>query len=245
VTAAGNDNTVGLLSPASDPYVIAVAAVDTKSAQNNGDDAIASFTNKGDGVRNPDFGTVGTHVVSLRDPGSAIDQQYGAGAGSVNSQLMRGSGTSESAAITSGAVALLLSQRPNLTPDQAKATLKVHATWMFNPTQGGQGELNMGWTFNALTETGTQSFASASNGTVATPYIGAGASTTPAGAAWTGATWTTGSWTGARWTGARWTGARWTGESWTGATWTGARWTGAAWTGATWTSTMWQTASQS
>ena len=245
VTAAGNDNTVGLLSPAYDPYVIAVAAVDTKSAQNNGDDMIATFTNKGDGVRNPDFATVGTHVVSLRDPGSAIDQQYGTGAGSVNSQLMRGSGTSESAAITSGAVALLLSQRPNLTPDQAKATLKVHATWMNNPTQGGQGELNMGWTFNAATETGTQSFASASNGTVNTPYISAGASRTPAGAAWTGATWTTGSWTGARWTGATWTGARWTGAAWTGATWTGARWTGAAWTGATWTSGLWQTASQS
>ena len=57
-----------------------------------------------------------------------IDQQYGTGAGSVNAQLMRGSGTSESAAIVSGAVALLLSQRPSLTPDQAKATLKVHAT---------------------------------------------------------------------------------------------------------------------
>ncbi len=245
VTAAGNDNTVGLLSPAYDPYVIAVAAVDTKSKQNNGDDVIASFTNQGDGVRNPDFATVGTHVVSLRDPGSQIDQQYGTGAGSVNAQLMRGSGTSESAAIVSGAVALLLSQRPSLTPDQAKATLKVHATWMFNPTQGGQGELNLGWAFNAATETGTQSYASASNGTVNTPYIGAGASTTPAGAAWTGATWTTGAWTGARWTGATWTGARWTGAAWTGATWTGARWTGAAWTGATWTSTLWQTASES
>ena len=79
---------------------------------------------------------------------------------------------------------------------------------MFNQTQGGQGELNLGWAFNAATETGTQSYASASNGTVNTPYISAGASTTPAGAAWTGATWTTGTWSGARWTGATWTGAR-------------------------------------
>ena len=84
---------------------------------------------------------------------------------------MRGSGTSESAAIVSGAVALLLSQRPSLTPDQAKATLKVHATYLFDQTRGGQGELNLGWAFNAATETGTQSWASASNGTVATPVI--------------------------------------------------------------------------
>jgi serine protease AprX len=248
VAAAGNDGKVGLLSPASDPYVIAVGAVNTNGTASNADDTVASFSNLGDGVRNPDFGTVGTHIVGLRDPGSAIDLAYGSGAGSVNARLMRGSGTSEATAITSGAVALLLSQRPWLTPNEAKATLKVHATWMANltPQSIGQGELNLNWAFNAATETGAQDFASASNGSLNLTPLDARASTTPAGSTWTGAHWTgahwTGAhWTGATWTGATWTGAAWTGATWTGATWTGAAWTGAAWTGATWTSAMWQT----
>jgi subtilisin family serine protease len=37
--------------------------------------------------------------------------------------LFRGSGTPQAAAVVSGAAALLISQRPNLTPDQVKALL--------------------------------------------------------------------------------------------------------------------------
>ena len=46
---------------------------------------------------------------------------------------MRGSGTSESTAIASGAAALILSKFPNATPDQVKRLLKITAYDM--PTQ--------------------------------------------------------------------------------------------------------------
>ena len=68
----------------------------------------------------------GRSIVSLRAPGSLIDQAFPGGR--VGDRLFRGSGTSQAAAVTSGAVALLLQQYPNLTPDQVKAALVASAS---------------------------------------------------------------------------------------------------------------------
>jgi serine protease AprX len=231
VAAAGNDGKTGMTAPANDPYVIAVGAVDTGSTQSVSDDVVASFSNVGDGKRNPDFGTPGTHIVSLRVPGSAIDQQYGASS-RVSSTLMRGSGTSESAALASGSAALLIGQRPGITPDQVKATMAVHSVWLPNQSGAnlGAGDLNMAWTLNAATEYRTQSWPSASNATApVSAVLSARASTTPAGSTWTGSTWTSRNWTGSTWTGSTWTGSTWTGSTWTGSTWTDAAWTTKNW----------------
>lgn len=245
VAAAGNDGKHGMTAPADDPYVIAVGAVDSGSSSSVSDDLVAGFSNVGDGVRNPDFGTLGTHVVSLRVPGSAVDRQYGGGS-AVSSSLMRGSGTSEAAAITSGAAALLIGQRPGITPDQVKSTMAVHSTWLPNlsGTNLGAGELNMNWTLNAATEYRTQSWPSAYGAPATVSSVqSARAANSPSGATWTGATWTAHSWAGATWTGATWTGSTWTSRSWAGATWTGATWTGSTWTGSTWTDAAWTTES--
>ncbi|MCL6537873.1 MAG: S8 family serine peptidase [Acidothermus sp.] len=239
VVAAGNDGQVGLTAPANDPYVIAVGAVDTGSTLSVSDDKVASFSNVGDGTRNPDFAVLGTHIVGLRAPGSALDQQYGNGPGSINASLIRGSGTSEAAAIASGAVALLLSQRPSLTPDQVKATLVIHSMWNLPQQQAGAGELNMGWVLNAATEYRTQSWPSATVSNSSSPTSSAGWSTTPSGSTWTGSTWTSVNWSGSTWTGSTWTGSTWTGSTWTGCTWTGSTWTGSTWTGSTWTGSTW------
>ena len=49
-------------------------------------------------------------------------------AGDSTGRLFRGSGTSQAAAVVSGAAALLLQAYPNLTPDQVKAALVSTAT---------------------------------------------------------------------------------------------------------------------
>ncbi|MCL6550861.1 MAG: S8 family serine peptidase [Acidothermus cellulolyticus] len=239
VAAAGNDGQVGMTAPANDPYVIAVGAIDTNSTLSVSDDTVASFSNIGDGTRNPDFVAPGTHIVGLRDPGSAIDQEYGNGPGSINASLMRGSGTSEAAAITSGAVALLLSQRPNLTPDQVKATLVIHSSWNLPQQQAGAGALNMAWVLNAATEYRTQNWPSATVSNAASPTTSAGWSLTPSRSTWTGSTWTSVDFTRSTWTGSTWTGSTWTRSTWTGCTWTGSTWTGSTWTGSTWTRSTW------
>jgi serine protease AprX len=243
VAAAGNDGRVGLMAPANDPYVIAVGAVDGGDTISVSDDKVASFSDLGDGSRDPDFAALGTHIVSLRDPGSYVDHLYGTGPGSVNGELMRGSGTSESAAITSGAVALLLSQRPDLTPDQVKATLKAAAMPLPNLTQtnAGAGALNMAWAFDMPTVDDAQTWPSAASWISPRGGVGAGAhaSSTPAGSVWTGSRWSAINWSGRKWLGSVWTGSMWTGSMWTGSMWTGSMWTGSMWTGSVWAGSVW------
>src|SRR5207244_12207616 len=108
----------------------------------------ASFTSSGDSTRNPDLSAPGVHVASLRDPGSFIDTQYGGNA-TVASRYFRGSGTSQAAAIVSGAAALVISQRPSITPDQLKSLL-VRNTRGFhgNSNLKGSGELSLASALN-------------------------------------------------------------------------------------------------
>ena len=128
VVAAGNEGnwSNGLDDPAIDPYVIAVGASNTENTTTVRYHQPASFTSEGDGTRNPDLSAPGTHIVSLRDPGSFVDDTFGATA-TVSNRFFLGSGTSQAAAVVSGAAALLLSQRPWLTPDQVKVITPILA----------------------------------------------------------------------------------------------------------------------
>jgi serine protease AprX len=64
-------------------------------------------------------------LVLLRDPGSYIDANYPGGLllADPTQRFFRGSGSSQAAAVTSGAAALLLQYRPRLKPDQVKRLL--------------------------------------------------------------------------------------------------------------------------
>ncbi len=244
VVAAGNEGnwSNGLDDPAIDPYVIAVGASNTDNTMAVRYHRPASFTSEGDGTRNPDLSAPGTHVVSLRDPGSLIDDAYGSTA-TVGSRFFLGSGTSQAAAVVSGAAALLLSQRPNLTPDQVKALLDTTTHQMFGPSDlKGSGELDLAATLNAPTPNVTQTWP-VSNGTGSleasrgTHHVVDG---TPwNGGIFTGGSWSGGSWSGSAWSGASWSGASWSGGSWSGASWSGASWSGASWSGASWSGASW------
>jgi hypothetical protein len=150
VSAAGNEGTAGIDLPAVDPYTIAVGAIDNKNTAALGDDSVASFSNTGAGGRNPDLVAPGTHIVGLRDVGSLIDTTY-AVTGAVTGSLFRGSGTSEAAAITSGAAALVIAQHPGITPDQVKGILSGTARSIPGSTwaTAGPGSLNLAGAYGA------------------------------------------------------------------------------------------------
>ena len=139
VAAAGNRGSAssGLDDPARSPHVIAVGADDTNGTASTADDSIPGWSSAGDGSRNPDLVAPGKSVTSLRDPGSYIDQQHADAR--VDARYFRGSGTSTSTAVVSGVVALLLQQRPNLTPDQVKAVLTAGARPVPSALDGRQG----------------------------------------------------------------------------------------------------------
>ena len=273
VVAAGNEGnwSNGLDDPAIDPYVIAVGASNTENTMNVRYHLPAAFTSEGDGTRNPDLSAPGTHIVSLRDPGSLVDDIYGSTA-AVGNRFFLGSGTSQAAAVVSGAAALLLSQRPNLTPDQVKALLDTNTHQMYGRTSlKGSGELNLAAVLNASTPSVTQTWPTsngtgrleASRGSVHVvdgngnqltgeqDIFGNTVDTTTLataeanGTAWNRGIFNGGSWSGGSWSGSSWSGASWSGASWSGASWSGASWSGASWSGASWSGASWSGASWS
>jgi serine protease AprX len=254
VVAAGNDgrNSFSLASPAVDPYVIAVAAVEATADVRF---RVPTWQSSGDGVRNPDVAAPGSHIISLRDPLSRIDLEHPEGF--VSDTLFKGSGSSQASAVVAGAAALVLQAHPEWTPDQVKAALAANTVNASprNARYSGAGVIQLDEIAGMRTpkhatqrfplSTGTGSLEAARgplhmviNGE---PIVGEVTvlGTPWNGARWTGARWTNGTWDGARWTGGTWMGARWTNATWTGARWTGARWTGARWTGARWTDMLW------
>jgi serine protease AprX len=274
VVSAGNggNNTSQLDDPALDPYVLAVAGDDTENTTNIGDHQPASFTSQGSKSRMPDLAAPGVHVASLRDPGSFIDQQYG-GTATVGTRFFRGSGTSQAAALVSGAAALVLSQHPNYTPDQVKNLLVTKTKGMKGSNLlRGHGEMNLGGVLNAGTPPTTpQNFPNSAgngsleasrgsrhvvdaNGTELTgeqDIFGDGVDTSAlAGAeqsacAWNGGTFNGATWSGSAWSGSGWDSGGWTSGSWSGASWSGASWSGATWSGASWSGATWSGASWS
>jgi serine protease AprX len=129
VAAAGNsgpgrDTTA---SPGIDPYAITVGATDDIGTLSRRDDVLAWFSSWGsaDGNAKPDLVAPGRRIVAPRVPGSALDTLFPERVVTAQngSTYFRLTGTSMATAVVSGAVALLLQRRPDLSPDQVKALL--------------------------------------------------------------------------------------------------------------------------
>ena len=110
VAAAGNTGpTPGSVgSPATDPLVVSVGATDEQQTASTADDVLAWFSSRGpttDGLAKPDLVAPGRKIVSLRVPGSTLDQELPAHR--EGDSLFRLTGTSEAAAVAAGAAAVL------------------------------------------------------------------------------------------------------------------------------------------
>ena len=114
-------------TPGIDPYVITVGATDDRGTLGRGDDMLAWFSAWGspDSNAKPDLVAPGRRLVSLRVPGSALDMMFPdrVVVAQNGATYFRLTGTSMATAVVSGAAALLLQRRPDLTPDQVKALL--------------------------------------------------------------------------------------------------------------------------
>ena len=127
VTGAGNTGpdalTIG--APGNVPYVITVGSLtDNYTPDDPSDDYIPPFSSAGptyDGFAKPDFLAPGAHVLGLVPEDSTIATDY-ADVAQGNGYYSL-SGTSMSAAATSGVVALMLQADPSLTPDNVKCRL--------------------------------------------------------------------------------------------------------------------------
>jgi hypothetical protein len=273
VASVGNDGTANktVADPAVDPYVVAVGSSDPQGTLNTSDDVVSSFSSRGNFARHADLVAPGSYIVGLRDPGSFLDLTYPAAR--VGDRFFRGSGTSQAAAVVSGAVADILSVRPNMNPDRVKRALKRTAVSIAtgNSNLVGAGEIDLSAAADARVDSDfAQSFPQSTGGgsleaSRGSSHVSMNGSTLTgeqdifgnpwndssmgqleeAGATWSGGSFNGATWSGATWSGATWSGATWSGATWSGATWSGATWSGATWSGATWSGATWSGATWS
>src|SRR3954454_14279855 len=164
VVSVGNDGTSSnsVANPALDPYLLAVGAEDPQGTVNSADDTVASFSQRGTGQRRPDVVAPGAYVMGLlSSPNCKLALTYPNAV--FDGRFLRGSGTSQASAVVSGAVADLLSARPNLTPDQVKGLLTSTAVKISssNPNYVGAGLVRLGAALQAPTPNTVQYFAPA------------------------------------------------------------------------------------
>jgi len=157
VTAAGNRGpnpmTVGV--PGNVPYVITVGAyTDAFTPKVNSDDHLANFSSAGptyEGFVKPDVIALGGHVVGEMQPTTYLYQTYWMNAlVTLDVAHFMMSGTSQSAAVISGVVALMLQSDPTLTPNDVKCRLISSAVpaqdssgnFLYTVFQQGAGAVN-------------------------------------------------------------------------------------------------------
>jgi subtilisin family serine protease len=268
VAAVGNSTTLDrrINMPAADPYLIAVGALDTKGTSTVTDDTATSFTSVGNGTRNPDLLAAGKSIVSLRVPGSYADLKH-QGTALAGTRFFRGSGTSQAAAVVSGAAALLLQQRSYLDQDEVKKILMTGASPLADTATSvqGAGALNMAKVLSVPTPDVWQTFRvssgtgslEASRGSSHLTHNGVElrgekdifgktfnsaehAAAAESWSAWYGGRWGwTGGFAGSTWSGSTWTGSTWSGSTWSGSTWSGSTWSSATYSSSTWTGSTW------
>jgi serine protease AprX len=194
-----------------------------------------------------------------------VNNPQGLVAGDGAGRLFRGSGTSQAAAVVSGAVALLLQAYPQLTPDQVKAALVSTARDIksADPVDEGAGQLDVHDALEAAKKaldakdpsgtllaaqqdyalaTGTGSLQEARGDAVlvdpATGDVLSG-EVDVQGVPWDASTWAQQSAAGTSWSGGLWSRARWSGDGWMDHGWARARWSGTSWSRARWSDLSW------
>ena len=142
-----------ITSPGHAPWVITVGATNTNGTVNRANDTIASFSSRGptpiDGLMKPDLVAPGVHIVNCQPTGpdyltDNYPVAYGLGDGT-GEHYMTLNGTSMSAPVVAGTLALMFEANPSLTANLAKAMLLYTAEKMTDPgaLDQGNGSLNV------------------------------------------------------------------------------------------------------
>jgi serine protease AprX len=261
VAAAGNsgyqrgEGAPGLANPAYNPYIIGVGGYDTNGTAIPNDDTMGTYSASSAGCgstcKNPDFVAPGSHIQGLRVPNSFVDLNHPEGR--LGTLYFRGSGTSQAAAIASGAVALILQKYPTLTPDRVKKLIGDSAKKVPGAdTQAqGKGEINLVSALATTPLSYTQSFTASTGKGTLDGARGSDRLTDDGvvlsgekdifGKAWNAAAMATATAAGNTWSGGTWNGNTWSGNTWSGNTWSGNTWSGNSWSGNTWSGNTWST----
>jgi serine protease AprX len=153
--AFGQKQSGGITSPGNAPWVLTVGASSEEGTSARSNDKIAKFSSAGptwiDFGAKPDIVSPGVGIESLSDSNSLLYLQLPAmrisgsyGLGLTYKPYLSLSGTSMSAPVVAGTVALMLEANPKLTPNAVKAILQYTAQARSNTSylEQGAGILN-------------------------------------------------------------------------------------------------------
>lgn len=192
VVSAGNDpELVG--DPGFTPRALTVGAADLTAAA----PAVAAFSGSDvvAGVQKPDVVANGVGVLGVLPPTSriALDNPAAHAGGA----LWRGNGTSQAAAVTSGAAALLLAEHPGASPAQVKGALRV-AAQPLDGERDGAGLLRL-----------ADGLADGSD-----PSVGSGHGDPTGEGSFDANSWSANSWSANSWSANSWSANSWSANSW-------------------------------
>jgi len=267
VVSAGNrgSGTGTINKPGDDPYVITVGAADLNGTADRSDDVVAPFSSRGptqDGFEKPDLVAPGITIVSTRSVGSTIDQLHPDAV--VDDDYLKGTGTSQAAAIISGVAALMYEVNPLLTPNQVKGMLLgtafktaayrtgggdglVDAEGAVLAADGAVGNPNAGLP-HAVGDGSLEQ--SRGNVHVLADLDGDGSSELVAGEIdvlgdpWDSNSWSSNSWSSNSWSSLisendGWSSNSWSSNSWSGMCWNSNSWSSNSWSSIAWSSIAW------
>jgi serine protease AprX len=244
IVSAGNEGqeSYQLTSPARAPFVVAVGASElTDDAEAN-----SSFTSRGF-FRTVDVHAPGRSIVSLRNPGSFSDLYNEAAR--IGDDLVKGTGTSQAAAVVAATAALILEDQPKLSPDQVKAKLLDGAFTVKSAWEWPTRFLSVGGSLDAARSTVPQEWYPVSaygsldavrgDATVELDGVPLVGDQDIFGIDYSKSNWSVDSWTGHSWSGHSWSSDTWAGHSWSGDSWSTDVWAGHSWSGHSWSTDVW------
>jgi serine protease AprX len=215
VVSAGNNGTTDagvVYPPANDPFVIAVGAVDDKGNTTVSNDVLAGYSAYGttsDGFAKPDIMAPGSNIIApLSSSGAELAMAHPDHVVS-NTSYFRMSGTSMAAAVTSGAIALLLQAAPTLSPDQVKYRLLNTPSRTVRNGDRSVPYLNV---YNAVSGTTTQS---SNSGLYLSHLLQSGIQPVVLNSvSWDSVSWNSVSWNSVSWNSVSWNSVSWNSEYW-------------------------------
>jgi len=190
--------------------VVTVGAEDELGTSNPADDTMVSWSSYGttqDGFAKPEVVAPGRHIVSVLAGSNVLlalqfpDRLLG------NSQYIWLSGTSMSAAVVSGAAALVFQAHPDWTNDQLKGALMQAAKPVSGAGQGA-GRIDVPSTIavsgSALANQGIP---------ISGQLIGPNGATLYSTASWSTSSWSSSSWSSSSWSSSSWSSSSWSSSS--------------------------------
>jgi serine protease AprX len=245
--AQGGQRTPMAYSPANDPFVITVGALDLHNSTSPDRADLAPWSAWGytlDGFAKPELSAPGRAIVGPVPAGSTLSREKPKQViNAPEGTYIQLSGTSLSAPIVSGIVADLLTLKPALSPDQVKGALMLEARALrkVRTLAGGVGEV---YAPAAAALQSPPNPNRALDAFLVPDPDGDGESlvfddvswldAARASISWDAVSWLDGSWADAAWSDVSWSDVSWSDVSWSDVSWSDVSWSDVSWSDVSW-----------